>query len=283
MFLDEKPQRVGQLDFVSGARLGAGKAIENRRWQDVAAGDAEIRGRVFGLGFFDEVADAQEAFAEGRLRGGYGVDDAVKMRFVFGDLLNGDGADAGGFVNADELFGGGIFSGDEHVAEKNGERFVADEIARDEHGVAEAERLFLARVADLHHVGDFADQFRLIVLALFFEEALERGSGIEMVFDGILAFAGDDDDVLDAGGDAFFGDVLNLGLVHDGEHFFGLRFGGGEEARTEACGGENSFADAVLRGDGFVREVRRIGWHIRLRKAAQKVSAVRLCTVAARE
>ena len=74
------------------------------------------------------------------------------------------------------------------------------------------------------------------MFAFFFEEALERGSGIEMVFDGILAFAGDDDDVLDAGGDAFFGDVLNLGLVHDGEHFFGLRFGGGEEARAEACG-----------------------------------------------
>src|SRR6267378_419813 len=270
MFLDEEAQRVGELDFISGAGFGAFETLENRWRQDVAAGDGKIRGCVFRLGFFDEIADAQEAFAERRLRGRYGVDDAVEMRFVFGYLFDGDGTDAGGLVNADELFGSGIFSGNEHVAEKNGERFVADEIARDEHSMAEAERLLLARVADLHHVGDLADQFRLVVFAFFFEEALQRGSGIEMVFDRIFALAGDDDDVLDAGGDALFGDVLNLGLVHDGEHFFGLRFGGGEEARAEARGGEDSFADAVLRGYGFARDVRRIGWHIGLRNATRK-------------
>src|ERR1700720_2394083 len=103
-----------------------------------------------------------------------------------------------------------------------------------------------------------------------------------MVFDGILAFTGDDDDVLDAGGDALFSDVLNLRLVPDGEHFFGLRFGSGEEARAEARGREDGFADGVLRGDGFAGDVRRIGWHIRLRNGPKKVSAVRFCTVAAR-
>ena len=117
LFFDQKAQRVGELNFISGAGLDAFEAIENRWRQNVAAGDGEIRGRFLGLGFFYEVADAQEAVAEGRLWSGYGVDDAVEMRFVFGDLFDGNGANASGLVNADELFGGGIFSRDEHIAE----------------------------------------------------------------------------------------------------------------------------------------------------------------------
>lgn len=283
LFLDEKAQRIGELNFVSGAGLDAFQAIENRGWQNVAAGDGEIRWRFLGLGFFHEVANAQQAVAEGRLWSRHGVDDAVEMRFIFGNLFDGNGANASGLVNTNELSGGGVFSRDEHIAEKNGERFVADKIARDKHGVAESQRLFLARVADLHHVADLADHFRLIFLAVLFQKMFQGGRGIEMVFDGIFAFAGDDDDVLDAGSDALFSDVLNLRLVHDGEHFFGLRFGRGEEARAEARGREDGFADAVLRRDGFAGDVRRIGWHIRLRNGPKKVSAVRLCTVAARE
>ena len=63
-----------------------------------------------------------------------------------------------------------------------------------------------------------------------------------MVFDGIFAFAGDDDDVLDAGGDALFNDILNLRFVDNGEHLFRLRFGGGEEAGTESSGREHGLA-----------------------------------------
>jgi hypothetical protein len=71
-----------------------------------------------------------------------------------------------------------------------------------------------------------------------------------VVFDGIFAFAGDDDDVLDAGGDALFNDILNLRFVDNGEHLFRLRFGGGEEAGTESGGGENSLADFLAAARG---------------------------------
>ena len=63
-----------------------------------------------------------------------------------------------------------------------------------------------------------------------------------MVFDGILAFAGDDDDVLDAGGDAFFDDILNLRLVDDGEHFFRLGLGSWKETGAESSGREDRLA-----------------------------------------
>ena len=64
-----------------------------------------------------------------------------------------------------------------------------------------------------------------------------------MVFDGLLAAAGDDEDLIAAGGHGFFDAVLNDGLVDDGQHFLGLGFGGGQEAGAEAGGGENGFAD----------------------------------------
>jgi hypothetical protein len=67
-----------------------------------------------------------------------------------------------------------------------------------------------------------------------------------MIFDGLLAAPGDDDDLIATGGHGLFHAVLNDGLVDQREHFFGLGFGGGEKARAQAGGGENSFADDPL-------------------------------------
>jgi hypothetical protein len=41
----------------------------------------------------------------------------------------------------------------------------------------------------------------------------------------------------------FLDAILDDGLVHQREHFFGLRFGGGQEARTESRGGEYGFTN----------------------------------------
>lgn len=108
---------------------------------------------------------------------------------------------------------------------------------------------------------------------MFFEETFERWSGIEMIFDGILSFAGDDDDVLDAGGDALFRDVLNLRLINYGEHFFGLRFGGGKKTRAESGGGEDGLANFVARGPGAIdgRGFRRGGHVVRHRLRNSRV------------
>ena len=82
-----------------------------------------------------------------------------------------------------------------------------------------------------------------------------------MVFDGIFPFAGDDDDVLDAGGDAFFNNILNLRLVDNREHFFRLGFCGGQEASAESSSREHRFADflAAARGAGSGRRIGRAG------------------------
>ena len=169
------------------------------------------------------------------------------MSFFAGNFFNGDSASACGLVDVNELFGGGIFARDKHVAKENGKGFVADKVLGDEDGMAETKGFFLAGVADLDHVADAADKFRLILFAFFFEEALQKRRVIEVIFDGILALAGHDDDVFDAGSHAFFGDILNLRLIDHGEHFLGLGLGGGQESGAEPCGRENGFADFSMR------------------------------------
>src|SRR5207245_7125688 len=188
------------------------------------------------------------------------------MSFVPGNFLDGDGSHAGGFVDVDKLLGRGIRAGDQHVTEQNRERFVADEVAGHENSVAKSERLLLPRVAELQHVADFSNHLGLVFLPFFLQKALERGRRIEMIFDGILAFAGDDNDVLDSRRDALFRDILNLRLVDDGEHLFGLRFGGGKEARAETGGREHGLSNFLMRVHGAIsrRGVRnggRIRWH----------------------
>jgi len=127
----------------------------------------------------------------------------------------------------------GFSPGNQHVAEQDGEGLVANQIARDQNGVAEAEWLLLARVADLHHVCDVSHQLGLLLLAVLFEKIFEEGRCVEVIFDGTFAAAGDDNDVLDAGGHALFRDILDLRLINDGQHFLGLRFGGGEESSAQ--------------------------------------------------
>ena len=276
MLAREDAQRVGELNLISRAGLGASQAIEHGRRQDVAPRNAEIRGRIFRLRFLHEVADTQQSLAKRRLGGGFAIHDAVEMSFVPGNFFDGDGADAGGFVDVDKLLGRGIRAGDQHVTEQNRKGFVADKVAGNENGVAKSERFLLPRVAELQHVADFSNHLGLVFLPFFLQKALERGRRIEMIFDGILAFAGDDDDVLDSRRDALFRDVLNLRLVDDGEHLFGLRFGGGKEARAEAGGREHGLANFLMRVHAVsrrsVRNGGRICWHSLSFSDAQKRS-----------
>ncbi len=111
--------------------------------------------------------------------------------------------------------------------------------------MAQAEWLLLARIADLHHVCNVSDELGLLHLAVLFEKIFEEGRCVEVIFDGTFAAAGDDNDVLDAGGHALFRDVLDLRLINDGQHFLGLRFGGGEESSAQTGGRQNCFSDST--------------------------------------
>ena len=210
--------------------------------EDVAADDGEVRGRVFGLGLLDHVLDFEQAIAEAAVDGLY-VEDAVgRDHFAFDDLSRENGA-LGLIEDFDHLFEAGDLGVDDVIGEEHGEGFVADEFAGHEDGVAEAESFFLADVGDVDHVGDGAHDLEQVGFLALFEHAFEFVADVEMVFDGLLAAAGDDEDLVAAGGHGFFDAVLDDGLVDQGKHLLGLGFGGGQEAGAQACGGEYGFAD----------------------------------------
>ena len=83
-----------------------------------------------------------------------------------------------------------------------------------------------------------------VAFAARFEERLELDRDVEVIFDGVLAAAGDEDDVVDARGDRFLDAVLNDRLVDERKHFLGLGFGRRQETGSEAGGGEDGFANA---------------------------------------
>ena len=113
----------------------------------------------------------------------------------------------------------------------------------DEHRVAQAERLALAHVGEVDQVRDLADLGEQLRLAARFQERFELDRDVEMIFDGVLAAAGDEDDVVDAGGDRFFDAVLDDRLVDERQHLFRLRLGGGQEAGAQPGGRKHRLAD----------------------------------------
>jgi len=91
--------------------------------------------------------------------------------------------------------------------------------------VAQSERLFLAHRNHLGHLGDAPEHLHVFLLAAIGEHLLQFRRLVEMIFDAVLAPAGDEDDFFDAGVHRFLHHVLNRGNVDDRQEFFGYRLG----------------------------------------------------------
>ncbi len=109
--------------------------------------------------------------------------------------------------------------------------------------MAKAERLALPHIREVDHVRDLADLGELFALATRFQERLELDRHVEMIFDGVLAPARDEDDIGDTGGDCLFDAVLNDWLVDEREHLLRLRLGRRKETGTQAGNGKDGLAD----------------------------------------
>ena len=139
---------------------------------------------------------------------------------------------------------------DHVVGEDDGEGLVADEVCGHQHGVAEAERLALPHVRDVDHVRDLADLLEQFELAALLEEAFELDVDVEMILDRVLAAAGDDDDVLDAGRDASSTPYWMIGLSTSGSISFGCALVAGRNRVPRPAAGKTT-----LRTDDFTRVI----------------------------
>ena len=161
--------------------------------QDVAADDREVRRRLFAARLLDEVVDAVTRRVRDRRL--VDRDDAVARDVFHRHALDREHRPVHALVHVDHLLQRRRIRVDHVVAEDDGERLVADQCLRDEHGVPEAERLALPHVRDVDQLRDLADLFELLRLAALLEKALELDGDVEVILDRVLAAAGDDDDV----------------------------------------------------------------------------------------
>jgi len=91
----------------------------------------------------------------------------------------------------------------------------------------EPKRFLLPHVSHVDHVGDLLNDPQQVGFTSVFQHFLQLVADVEVVFNRLLAAAGDDDDLVAARGQRFFDAVLNDGLVNERQHFLGLGFGGG--------------------------------------------------------
>mgnify|MGYP003694263691 CR=1 FL=1 len=126
-------------------------------------------------------------------------DDAVARDVLARHPFDGEHRAAEPIEDVDQLLDRRRIGVDHIVAEDDGERLVADQLARDQHRVPQAERLALADIREVDHVGDLADLLELLALAARLEKRLELHRDVEVILDRVLAAAGDQQDVVDAG------------------------------------------------------------------------------------
>ena len=169
---------------------------------------------------------------------------------VAADVLPGDGADAGGrpaklLVGADQLGADRVLADDDVVAVDHHKGVVSRERLRHAHGVAQAQGLLLADEVDVGQVGDAKALFQHFFLAGGSQLFFQLGAAVEVVLNDRLVPAQDDEDVGDAGADRLFDQVLDGGLIHDGQHPLGHGLGGGQDPRAQAGGRDDGFFDGL--------------------------------------
>ena len=170
-------------------------------------------------------------------------------------------------VDVHQLADGGRVGVDHVVAEHDGEGLIADEVAGDVHGVAEAARRSLPDGAEAGQRGDVTDGRELIELAAVFEQGLELDVDVEVIDHRRLAARGHEHDLFDAGRHGFLDGVLNDGLVDQRQHFLRHGLGGRKEPGAKARRREHRRSDPVLHAlppsRGAVTLAHAIGWEAR--------------------
>jgi hypothetical protein len=240
LLLDEQGDGVGELDLLVGARLHPLEAVEDLGGEDVPAHHGQVGRRLLGSRLLDDAEDPHQRLVE---RLGEGA--PVGADLAAGKLLEGHDRPAVALVDGHHVGEDGGVGRHDVVAQHDHEGLVAHVLAGHRHGVAEAAGLALADVVDVGHLGDGLHLLQHVELAGLPEVVLELEGAVEVVLDGPLAPAGDDQDVAQADPDGLLHHVLDGRLVDEGQHLLGLGLGGREEPGAQPGGGDDRLADPL--------------------------------------
>src|SRR5207247_6067152 len=159
---------------------------------------------------------------------GAGREDAVTADLVGRDPAGGEHGRPGLVVGPDELAETRLGAQDHVVGEQERAWLALHLPAGTADRMAETKWLLLLNVDQVDAVGQpvhLAERVEHVPLAPLLEVVLDLPGAVEMVHDGALATTDDHDHFLDTRFDSLFDAVLDRGLVDQGEHLFGLRFG----------------------------------------------------------
>jgi hypothetical protein len=111
----------------------------------------------------------------------------------------------------------------------------------------------LARKARLARCRKIAEKrFEVFRFAARCERRFELELIIEVILDHALVAAGDENEMLDAGGSRFVDDMLQNRPVDDRQHFLRNGFGGGKESRSKSSDRKYGFSNGPDRGVHFM-------------------------------
>src|ERR1019366_7427258 len=197
---------------------------------------------------------------------------AVRGNALRRHLHHGQHRGAEEVVHVQKLAQAGGLGFDHVVGQHHRERLVAHQFPGAQYRVPQSQGLLLAHVGHADQIGNAADDGQQLLLFARLQQVFQLEADIEMVLDGALAAARYHDDVLNARVDRLLHPILDDRLVHDGQHFFGLRLGGGKKAGAEPGGRENSFSN-------FSRHLLQFGASGARLATSELFFPVRLCYV----
>ena len=138
-------------------------------------------------------------------------------------------------MNLDESGEAGRVGEEELIRQQHGERFVADQMAGAEDGVAESEGLLLAREDSRTGREQRALNLRArCIVAAHGEMSGEFLVVGKMPLERRLVSAGDEDELLDPRGSRLVDRILDKRPVEHGQHLLGHRLARRQEARAHA-------------------------------------------------
>ena len=109
--------------------------------------------------------------------------------------------------------------------------------------MTQTQRLLLAHKQDVGHIGDAQTLLQHLFLAGLCQFFFQLGAAVKMILNNALVAAQNDQDIGNTGTDGLLHQILDGGLIHDGQHSLGHRLGGGQYTGAKTCSRNNGFGD----------------------------------------
>ena len=109
--------------------------------------------------------------------------------------------------------------------------------------MTQTQRFLLAHEQDVGHISNAQTLLQHLFLAGLCQLFLQLGAAVKVILNNALVAAQNDQDIGNAGANGLLHQILDGGLIHDGQHSLGHCLGGGQYAGAKTRSRNNGFGD----------------------------------------